>query len=145
LQRTYRPKTPSQNASFLQHLVATDLTSRPDPQKLACTTDPQAVYDAFYAYASGLLDAFYSERTITVTSRDPSYVTPEINAKLRRKNRLMHAGRVEEAGALARQIGHDITRRSKHQLSNSKKTSAVLSFLSVCLLLRCVLSAVFLQ
>jgi len=36
----------------------------------------------------------------------------------------MHAGRVEEAGALARQIGRDITRRSKHQLSNTKKTSA---------------------
>jgi len=36
----------------------------------------------------------------------------------------MHAGRVEEAGALSRQIGRDITRRSKHQLSNIKKTSA---------------------
>ena len=63
-----------------------------------------------------MLDEFYPERTITVTSRDPSYVTPEIKAKLRRKNRLMHAGRVEEAGALARQIGRDITRRIKRQL-----------------------------
>ena len=36
-----------------------------------------------------------------VTSRDPEYVTPEIKAKLRRKNRLMRAGRVEEAAALA--------------------------------------------
>jgi hypothetical protein len=64
----------------------------------------------------GLLDEFYPERTITMTSRDPSYVTPEIKAKLRRKNRLMRAGRVEEAGALARQIGRDIMRRSKRQL-----------------------------
>jgi len=36
----------------------------------------------------------------------------------------MHAGRVEEAGALARQIGRDIIHRSKPQLSNIKKTSA---------------------
>jgi len=115
---------PSQNASFLQHLAATDLTSRPDPQELVHSTDPQAVYDAFYAFASGLLDTFYPECTVTVTSRDLSYVTPEIKAKLRRKNRLMHARRVEEAGALARQIGRDITGRSKHQLSNTKKTSA---------------------
>ena len=27
--RTYRPRTPTQNASFLRHLAATDLTSRP--------------------------------------------------------------------------------------------------------------------
>ena len=34
----------------------------------------------------------------------------------------MHDGRVEEAGALARQIGREITRRSKRQLEkiNSK-------------------------
>jgi len=61
LQCTYRPKTPSQNTSFLQHLAATDLTIRPNPQELAHSTDPQAVYDAFYAFASGLLDTFYLE------------------------------------------------------------------------------------
>jgi len=57
-----------------------------------------------------------------VTSRDPSYVTPEIKVKLRRKNRLMRAGRVEEAGALARQIGRGITRRSKRQLCKLRKS-----------------------
>jgi len=36
----------------------------------------------------------------------------------------MRAGRVEEAGALACQIGRDITRRSKHQLSNIRQTNA---------------------
>ena len=80
-QRTYRPKTPSQNASFLRHLATIDLTSRPDPHELARKADPQAVNDAFYASATGLLDAFYPERTVTVTSRDPSYVTSEIKAK----------------------------------------------------------------
>jgi len=59
-QRTYRPKTPSQNAGFLRHLATIDLTSRPDPHELARKADPQAVYDAFYASATGLLlDAFY--------------------------------------------------------------------------------------
>jgi len=101
-----------------------DITSRPDPDELARKADPQAVYDAFYASATGLLDAFYPERTVTMTSRDPSYVTSEIKAKLRRKNRLMHAGRVEEAGALVHQIGRDITRRSKRRLSNIRKTNA---------------------
>ena len=35
----------------------------------------------------------------------------------------MHAGRVEKAGALACQIGRDITRCSKRQLSSIRKTS----------------------
>jgi hypothetical protein len=117
--RTFRLKTPTQNARFLRHLAAIELGIRPDPEELVRTPDPQAFYDSFYMFAIGLLDEFYPERTngtITVTSRDPSYVTPEIKAKLRRKNRLMRAGRVEEAGALARQIGRDIMRRSKRQL-----------------------------
>ena len=79
-------------------------------------SNPQAFYDAFYALAIGLLDTYYPERTITVTARDPHYVTADIKTKLRRKNRLMRAGRVDEAGALARQIGRAITRHSKLQL-----------------------------
>jgi len=53
----------------------------------------------FYSIAHSLLDHFYPEHTVTMTSRDPAYVTPRMKAMLRRKNRLMRAGRVEEAGA----------------------------------------------
>ena len=103
-------RMPSQNANLLQ---------------LSHTPDPQAVYDSFYASALALLEEFYPEHTITLTSRDPSYITPMIKARLRRENRLKRAGRVDEAGALARQIGRDITRQSKRQLekigSNTKE------------------------
>jgi len=114
--RTSRLKTPSQNASFLQCLATADLNARLDPGALTQDGDPQKYYDTFYTTALDLLDTFYPGRTITVRSRDPAYVTPCIKAKLRRKNRLMRAGCVEEAGALASQIGRDITRRSKRQL-----------------------------
>ena len=107
--RTFRPKTPSQNARFLQHLAETGFTSH-------TSTETQAAYDSFYAVALNLLNSFYPERTNTVSSRDPSYMTPEIKAKLRRKNRLARSGRVEEASALAKRIGHDIDRRCKRQL-----------------------------
>ena len=99
-QRVFRPKTPSMNATFLQHQSAMDLGVRPNADELAMTSDPQAFYDAFYALAIGLLDTYYPERTINVTARDPHYVTADIKAKLRRMNRLMRAGRVDEAGAL---------------------------------------------
>ena len=84
-QRQCREKTSSQNASLLQHLAATDKGRRPDVDELARTIEPHTFYDQFYAFATGLLDEFYPERTVTVTSRDLSYVTPEIKVKLCRK------------------------------------------------------------
>jgi hypothetical protein len=80
------------------------------------TADTQFEFDIFYSTAHSLLNQFYPERTITVTSRDPQYITPEIKAKLRCKNRLIRAGRVEEAGALAERIGKDLERQSKNRL-----------------------------
>jgi len=59
-------------------------------------------FDELYDVMLSLLDHFYPERSITVTSIDPDFVTPTIKAQLRKKNRLMHAGRTEEAGALAK-------------------------------------------
>ena len=67
-QCVFRPKTPSMNATFLQHLSAMDLGVRLNVDEVATTSDPQAFYDAFYALAIGLLDTYYSERTITVTA-----------------------------------------------------------------------------
>jgi len=60
----------------------------------------------------GLLNQFYPECEITVTSTDPHYVTPSVKAMLRRKNRLMRAGRTDEAGALAARILTVIITRS---------------------------------
>ena len=62
---------------------------------------------------SSLLDRFYPEREITTTSKDPRFVTPTVKAMLRRKNRLMRAGRTEEADAASRRVGGAITRQNK--------------------------------
>jgi hypothetical protein len=43
------------------------------------------------------------------------HITPDMKAKLQRKNRLMPAGRVEEAGALAEHIGKDLKRLNKNR------------------------------
>jgi hypothetical protein len=71
----------------------------------------------FYSLALNLLDTIYPERKITLSNRDPDFVTADIKAKLRRKNRLMRAGRVEEASALAKQIGKEIRRQNQSSLN----------------------------
>jgi len=55
---------------------------------------------------------------ITATSRDPCRITTAIEVKLCRKNRLVLAGRTEEASAVAQKIGKDIARRNKTHLSH---------------------------
>jgi len=80
--------------------------------QLSSDCDTQTNFDSFYDYVFGLLNQFYPEREITVTSTDPHYVTPAVKAMLRRKNRLMHVGRTDEAGALAARIRTVITRSS---------------------------------
>jgi capsule polysaccharide modification protein KpsS len=113
------PKTPTQHALFLQHTATMqqeNLNNNIPKSFPPRTADTQFEFDIFYSTAHSLLSQFYPERTTTFTSRDQQYITPEIKAKLRRKNRLMRAGRAEEAGALAERIGKDLERQSKNRL-----------------------------
>ena len=108
---TYRCITPTHHALFLQFVSSTEIFNFDQ------SPNTQAAFDHFYDTAISLLNLFYPEREVTVTSRDPDWITPSIKAKLRRKNRLMRSGRVEEASALATRIGKDITKRNKARLT----------------------------
>ena len=120
VRKSFRKRTPAQNALFLQ-----DLADMEADIWEPITNDCQSEFYQFYATALGLLNKYYPERTITITSRDPEYITPDIKAKLRRKNKLMRAGRIEEADALAERIGTDITKQNSTRLRHiNPRTSA---------------------
>ena len=70
VQKTFRRISPPQHAAFLQYIRALDL----DLTTLSCSA--QETFDAFFEMVTGLLNHFYPERTITVSSRDPAYITP---------------------------------------------------------------------
>ena len=93
-QRVFRKRSPTQHALFLEYASQVNI-------ELESEEDVQKNFDDMYTVMRSLLDRFYPERRITVTSTDPRCVTPAVKAMLRRKNRLMRAGRTEEAGALA--------------------------------------------
>jgi len=65
-----------------------------------------------YTILRELLDRFYPERQVTVTAADPRCITPAVKAMLRPKNRLMRAGRIDEADALALRVRKAITRHN---------------------------------
>jgi len=89
--KPYRRVTPAQHAMFLQYIAS------PYFELPKCTDDTQQSFDRFYDAVLGLLNYFYPVRYVTITSRDPDFITPHIKAMLRRKNRLTRAGREEEA------------------------------------------------
>jgi len=121
----YRRHAPAQHAEFLRQATNVDFT-HPCP---TASSDPavnaQAELDHFYVVALQLLNQYYLERVITKTSRDPAYITPRIKAMLRRKNKLMRAGRIEEADTLSVRIGQAIQNCCRMKLSRyNGKTDA---------------------
>ena len=101
----YRKRTPANHAAFLEHLSNLVI-------EVGSYGDVQENFDIFYHTLYTLLDQFYPERVITVTSTNPHFITPAIKAMLRRKNRLMRAGRTDEANALAKRVRASISRQN---------------------------------
>jgi hypothetical protein len=110
---TYRKRTPTLHALFLSGLSRLHAGHFNLP-----TSDVQSAADEFYRLALALLNQFYPERSITMTSSEPNYVTPEIKADLRRKNSLMRRGKKEEADALAVRIGVKIIKQNTTELQH---------------------------
>jgi len=65
--RLFRQRSPAQLARFLEYASTLNIELDND--------DVQLNFDAMYDVMLNLLDRFYSEREITVTSSDPPYVT----------------------------------------------------------------------
>jgi len=75
----------------------------------------QSEFDNFYSITNALLNQFYPERTTSMTSGDPDFITHNIKIKLRRKNKLLRAGRVEKAAALYVRIGKAVTQQNRRE------------------------------
>src|SRR6218665_1851526 len=108
----FRRRSPEQNASLLRLLAEMDYSEVVD------CPDPQRAWNLFYTSALSLLESVYSTRRVTMISADPPYLTPAAKTMLRRKNRLMRSGRLEEASALARRIGIAIQKANSKHLGN---------------------------
>jgi hypothetical protein len=119
---SFRPHTPNQNALFLLHGQSDNFTF----SSIGSSNDVQEEFNIFYDGLLTLLDKFFPMKTITLTDRDPPYVTPNIKFLLKRKNKLMHQNKTDEAGALAIRIGKEITKFNASSLKscNHKNASA---------------------
>ena len=69
--------SPSQHALFLQHAPAVTFDFHD-------SASVQSNFDVMYTIMHELLDRFYAERQVTVTSADPRHIMPAVKAMLRR-------------------------------------------------------------
>ena len=91
--------------------------------KVIDITDTQTAFYKFYAIVLSMLDRFYPLRAVTVTNRDPYFVTPKIKSMLRRRNRLMRRGRIEKADSVTKRIGQSTVDHAKVTFSSSSRGS----------------------
>ena len=68
------------------------------------------MFTKFYKIISVLLNDFYPLKTITLSNRDPYFVTPYIKSLLRKRNKLMKQNNIEAANAITNKIGKFIAR-----------------------------------
>ena len=114
----FRKKSPSQHANFLANtpLSVFDGTILID--------SVEDIANNFYEIASHILNKFYPLKTTTITSGDPSFITPEIKTLLRKKNYLMRANKYEEASAVADKIGKAIAKFNSSYLQHLGKDTS---------------------
>ena len=86
-QLMFRRRSPNQHALFLSYLSSLDIS-------FDTRNDVQTNFDELYQILLCLLDHFYPQRKITITSTDPDFITPTVKSQpqLRCKNQLMRAG-----------------------------------------------------
>lgn len=77
--KQFRRRTPSQHASLMNDLCSYDDSS------LLAETDPEKAWNDFYATTSGWLDKYYPIRQVTITSREPPFMTPILSSSSGRR------------------------------------------------------------
>ena len=72
----------------------------------------EIMFNTFYEITLHMLDEFYPTKTVTVTNRDPHFVTPFIKFLLRKRNKLMDRNKTEAADAVTARINKLITKNN---------------------------------
>src|SRR6218665_1402716 len=112
--KSFRRRSPEQHANLLLNLRNFDCGDKE-------VIEPEQAWREFYDVTLGWLKQFYSLRTVTVTSRDSPFVTPELKFLLRHRKRLMWRGRINEA--LTQKIGWLIERFNSRELHKIDKAN----------------------
>ena len=113
-----RPRSPAQNANLLMDLQHGFITP---PQTMTGVftdvMDLDSSFSTFLTQLSDLFDKHFPQKQVTITSRDPPYMTPYLKFLLRKKQKLIKSSKFEAAEALSSQISNNITKMAQSILT----------------------------
>jgi len=104
-------RTALQDYSVLRFLQSYDWSN------LYSTTEVQASFDIFYTTLEAVLTEHYPPRSVTLTSRDPPFMTPVVKSLVRQRNQLLRRGHVEKALAISIRVGREIQQLNSGRLA----------------------------
>ena len=113
-----RVRTPSKNAALLNCLAVYNW------DKVLDCTDTQSAFNNFYDCCRELMDTFYPLKNVTISEKDPHFITPYIKHLLRLKNNFSRKGQLEKADALAVKIGNLIAKNNTNFLNKAETGDA---------------------
>jgi len=76
--------------------------------QLSSNKDVSVVYSLFIRSIWQLINHCIPAKTVKISPRDPSYITPVIKAMLNKRRKLRRSGRIDEANILAEKINEMI-------------------------------------
>ena len=90
---------------------------------MTCHTDNiDNIYNDFVTIVKWHVDTIVPVCAISMRERDPSYITPRIKTLLRRRNKLMRAGKTEHADHIAQKVNRLIAHSRSIALAGASNT-----------------------
>ena len=112
-----RHRTPGQFANLFNDLSNFDFQVEINPaffSREKVEYDFNLLYENLYFY----LNKHFPERNVTLTSRDPYFISAYTKSLLRKKNKHMRAGKIEAANALSNKINVQISKTIANSFTN---------------------------
>ena len=91
---------------------------------LSSSQDVSAVYSLFISSIRQLINHCVPAKTVKISPRDPSYITPVIKAMLNKRRKLRRSGRTDEANILAEKINEMICKGRERCLSSISNSTS---------------------
>ena len=105
-----RIRTPAQIALFHQNITNVVFETE--------NLNTQELFDNFYENLTSMLDTYFPTREVTLSDRDPLFVTPYIKLLLREKNKLMRKGEYIKANKITVKISNQISYNNSQRFRN---------------------------
>ena len=120
---TLRPYSPLQFQNVMAYMSGIKC-----PITTTCYTDIPSLsadFTHYYNFLKAMLDKYFPQKTVTITSKDPYYMTPYIKYLLRQKQKLIKKSKLESANNLTVKIQQQINNKISKTFNSTDTNQSI--------------------